>query len=410
MRRVLGRTMMTIGMTLGFSGRRGLKPGLNFGPKLGFALLLALAACSNGAPSDWDLRTNDGSTAAAVEAVASAKPTPDANGVISYSSYQVVVARQGDTVASVAARIGLGPEQLASYNALKPTDPLRAGEVLALPTRVASTGAAPLTAGIIGQTGPGGTVDVAAIATSAIDSAPATAPNVPFQTAQPGPQPLRHQVARGETAFTIARLYNVSAKDLADWNGLGPDFAVREGQYLLIPTTQIPAGASADTQPGQGTPTPPPPSATEPLPDEKTQTAAEVAKIVPPEPDMGSQRTAASAAKFAMPVAGPIISVYAKGKNDGIDISAPAGTPVRAAEAGTVAAVTADTEGTPILVIRHADGLLTVYAGIDGVTLTKGAAVTRGQVIGTVKAGSPSFLHFEVRQGIDSVDPMPYLQ
>ena len=40
---------------------------------------------------------------------------------------------------------------------------------------------------------------------------------------------------RGETAYTIARLYNVSAKSLAEWNGLGPDLAVREGQYLLIP-------------------------------------------------------------------------------------------------------------------------------------------------------------------------------
>ena len=45
-----------------------------------------------------------------------------------------------------------------------------------------------------------------------------------------------------------------------------------------------------------------------------------------------------------------------------------------------------------------------------GVTLAKGATVTRGQIIGTVRAGNPSFLHFEVRQGIDSVDPMPYLQ
>jgi murein DD-endopeptidase MepM/ murein hydrolase activator NlpD len=381
------------------------------GRAFGFAALLALAACSS-SDSDWDLRTNDGSTAAAVATVSSAKPTPDANGVISYSGYQVVVARQGDTVATVATRIGLSPEQLASYNALRPTDPLRAGEVLALPTRVASASAAPATAGIIGQTGPGG-LDVTAVATSAIDSAPATAstiPDVPLQAAQPGPEPLRHQVARGETAFTIARLYNVSAKDLADWNGLGPDFAVREGQYLLIPTTQLPPGTSADTVPGEGTPTPTPPSATEPLPDEKTQTAAEVAKTVPPAPDLGAERTSASAAEFAMPADGSIIRAYVKGKNDGIDISAPVGAPVKAAAAGTVAAVTMDTEGTPIVVIRHEGGLLTVYAGIDGVTLTKGAAVTRGQVIGTVRAGNPSFLHFEVRQGIDSVDPMPYLQ
>jgi murein DD-endopeptidase MepM/ murein hydrolase activator NlpD len=278
--------------------------------------------------------------------------------------------------------------------------------------------------GLIGTTAPGGGIDVASIATSAIDNATAsgntgsvigatpTGPAVPFQPAQPGPEPLRHQVARGETAFTIARLYNVSAKDLADWNGLGPDFAVREGQYLLIPTTTLPVTpvAATNTQPGQGTPTPEPPSASAPLPDEKTQTVAEVAKTVPPAPDLGSQRTSASAAQFAMPVAGAIIRTYQKGKNDGIDISAAAGTPVKAAADGTVAAVTKDTEGTPILVIRHADNLLTVYAGIDGVTLVKGDAVKRGQVLGVVKAGSPSFLHFEVRQGIDSVDPTPYLQ
>jgi murein DD-endopeptidase MepM/ murein hydrolase activator NlpD len=36
--------------------------------------------------------------------------------------------------------------------------------------------------------------------------------------------------------------------------------------------------------------------------------------------------------------------------------------------------------------------------------------VKRGQVIATVRAGNPAFLHFEVRKGVDSVDPMPYLQ
>ena len=62
------------------------------------------------------------------------------------------------------------------------------------------------------------------------------------------------------------------------------------------------------------------------------------------------------------------------------------------------------------MVIRHADNILTVYAGVDGVKLAKGAAVKRGQVIATVRAGNPAFLHFEVRKGVDSVDPMPYLQ
>ena len=111
-----------------------------------------------------------------------------------------------------------------------------------------------------------------------------------------------------------------------------------------------------------------------------------------------------------MPVAGKIIRGYVKKKNDGIDIGAAAGSPVKAAADGTVAAITKDTTGTPIVVIRHADGLLTVYAGVDGVSLAKGATVKRGQAIARVRAGDPSFLHFEVRKGVESVDPLPYLQ
>jgi len=109
-------------------------------------------------------------------------------------------------------------------------------------------------------------------------------------------------------------------------------------------------------------------------------------------------------------VAGKIIRGYVKKKNDGIDIAAAPGTPVKAAADGTVAAVTKDTAGTPIIVVRHADNLLTVYAGVDGVTLAKGAAVKRGQTIAKVRTADPAFLHFEVRKGVESVDPLPYLQ
>ena len=48
-------------------------------------------------------------------------------------------------------------------------------------------------------------------------------------------EPIRHKVSRGETAFTISRLYNVSIRSLADWNGLDSNYTIREGQYLLIP-------------------------------------------------------------------------------------------------------------------------------------------------------------------------------
>jgi murein DD-endopeptidase MepM/ murein hydrolase activator NlpD len=239
-------------------------------------------------------------------------------------------------------------------------------------------------------------------------------------------------VRRGETAFTIARLYNVSPRALSEWNGLPADMSVREGQILMIPVAQAatigeplsatatatlpttpPVGAAVtpDTvsAPGTGSATPAPPSASQPLPAQApAPTGVSAAQTTPPVADMAAQRT--EQPRLAMPVDGRIIRAYAQGRNDGIGIGAAAGTQVRAAAAGTVAAITQDTEQVPILVIRHENNLLTVYANLDGITVARGDRVSRGQVIATVRQGDPSFLHFEVREGFESVDPMPYLR
>jgi murein DD-endopeptidase MepM/ murein hydrolase activator NlpD len=375
-------------------------------PVLGLMATLLLSACANAPALDWDLRSaGTGLNTSAAVREAGPRPAADANGVISYPGYQVAVARRGDTVASIASRVGLQPDALAQYNALRANDALNEGEILALPSRVSASPAGG-TGSVIGAPGSGGPIDVTTIATTALDRV-GTTPAAPAKPAS-GAEPVRHRVARGETAFSIARSYNVSAKSLADWNGLGSDLAVREGQYLIIPVAGAPAPLVDASAPGAGSQTPEPPSAKKPLPDEKVAPAATKPKEVPASPEMSADRT--TTAKFAMPVAGKIIRGYVRKKNDGIDIAAAAGTPVKAAADGTVAAVTKDTEGTPIVVIRHADNILTVYAGVDGVKLAKGAAVKRGQVIATVRAGNPAFLHFEVRKGVDSVDPMPYLQ
>ncbi|MEI6800958.1 MAG: LysM peptidoglycan-binding domain-containing protein, partial [Pseudomonadota bacterium] len=300
-----------------------------------------LTACLQTKALDWDLRNNGGATSGAVEQVTGARPAADAQGVISYPGHPVVVARRGDTVASVAARLAVSEDQLAGYNALTPTSPLREGEVLALPTRVASGGVMP------GTTAATGGIDVAAIATTALDRADTStqtqgstigntpAPKagaLPFATQGSGPEPVRYQVKRGETAFTIARSFNIQAKALADWNGLGPDLSVREGQIVIIPTpadlSRLPAEQTVDaTPPGQGSPTPNPPSSKEPLPDEKTVTAAEAAKQPTPAPDLGSERTAASATAMGMPVEGKILRAWDGKTSQGIDIAAAAGAP-----------------------------------------------------------------------------------
>lgn len=378
--------------------------------------MAALSACNTAGPMqglDWDFRGGAGilDTSDAARQATERRPEADARGVISYPGYQVAVARRGDTVGSIAARVGLSADELGRYNALMPNDLLREGEVLALPRRVANSG--PVVAGgaVIGSgSAAPAAVDVSSIATTALDRVGTPTPPATIAP-KSDKEPVRHQVRRGETAFSIARTYGVSAKALGEWNGLGSDLAVREGQYLIIPVASAaPPKVEPVTAPGQGSPTPTPPSAAKPLPDEKTAPATTKPKETPPSPDLGTERTSATAAKMVMPVQGSIIRPYAKGRNEGIDISAAAGTTVKAADAGTVAAITRDTDQTSIIVIRHANNILTVYAGVDGITVKKGDKISRGQSIAKVRSGNPSFLHFEVRRGVDSTDPMAFLQ
>ncbi|MBK5933015.1 M23 family metallopeptidase, partial [Rhodovulum imhoffii] len=222
-------------------------------------------------------------------------------------------------------------------------------------------------------------------------------------------EPVRHKVERGETAYSIARLYNVTVRSLGEWNGLGPDMALREGQYLIIPVaSEAPPPRTANTsRPGAGSATPTPPSATAPLPRDEAKTAEKPAAPVA-SPGLSSEKTTST--RMGFPVKGKIIRAYQKGKNEGIDIAASAGGPVVAAADGAVVAITRNTDQVPILVVRHPDNLLSVYANIQDIAVQKGDSVKRGQTIAKVRATDPAFVHFELRKGIDSVDPMPYLQ
>ncbi|MCV3272434.1 LysM peptidoglycan-binding domain-containing M23 family metallopeptidase [Roseobacter sinensis] len=378
--------------------------------------IVMLAGCSD--PLDFDLRGGLGqfSTASAATGVVTAdRPRPDDRGVISYPNYQVAVAERGDTIQSVATRLGVSAPELARFNGIEADVPLRQGEVIALPSRVAEP--SPATGAI--ATGPiqPSNVDIGTLAGDAINRSPQsegvrTAALPPATAAAPQPQtgdePTRHKVERGETAYTIARLYDVPVKSLAEWNGLGPDFAIREGQFLLIPVAKqaAPAPADAVTRPGAGSPTPTPPSAEKPLPETDPAPAVEA----PPPVDVGEQTQTASDARMVFPVSGSIIREYAKGKNEGINIKAEDGAPVKAADAGTVAAITKSADGIPIIVVRHDPELLTVYANVTDVSVEKGTQVTRGQPMAKLRSGNDAYVHFEVRKGFDSVDPMPYLQ
>jgi septal ring factor EnvC (AmiA/AmiB activator) len=124
---------------------------------------------------------------------------------------------------------------------------------------------------------------------------------------------------------------------------------------------------------------------------------------------------------LAWPVNGSIIYRFGRVVNpnntttrwNGIGIAASEGTDVRSVSAGDV--VLADVMGTygNTVIIQHGGGDYSVYGSLERVAVSKGAHVTKGQVIGAVGATDPSLpphLHFEIRRGGPAVDPLDWLR
>jgi murein DD-endopeptidase MepM/ murein hydrolase activator NlpD len=117
--------------------------------------------------------------------------------------------------------------------------------------------------------------------------------------------------------------------------------------------------------------------------------------------------------EFRWPARGRIIQGFKAGGNDGINISVPSGTSVRAAESGTVVYSGDGLKGYGNLVlIRHPNGFVTAYGNNGELDVKRGETVKRGQVIAksgdTGNVNSPQ-LHFELRKGSTPVDPTSYL-
>ncbi len=117
--------------------------------------------------------------------------------------------------------------------------------------------------------------------------------------------------------------------------------------------------------------------------------------------------------QFVWPVEGRIILPFGDSgngeRNDGINIAARAGTPIRAAAAGTVRYAGNELKGYGNLVlIQHDDGYVTAYAHAESLTVARGDHVGKGQVIGLAGATGDvdrPQLHFEIRRGARPVNP-----
>lgn len=145
----------------------------------------------------------------------------------------------------------------------------------------------------------------------------------------------------------------------------------------------------------------------------KTVERAVQAPVEAPRP----QAEEADASSFRWPAQGKVINGFggrsASGPNDGINIAVPEGTPVKAAEGGTVIHADDALKGYGKLVlVRHANGLVTVYAHNSDIKVKRGENVRRGQVIAASGSSgnvtSPQ-LHFQIRKGAQALDPMKHL-
>lgn len=215
------------------------------------------------------------------------------------------------------------------------------------------------------------------------------------------PEQKKYTVRKGDTLYSIARKFDSNVTDVARQNNLKPPYTLKPGQELLVKSWDEIAATPVATTKGKTALN---------SPEAKAKNTPTKSAIKVPKSAQGK--------KFNRPVSGKIIENFGTTKsgvhNDGINISAKAGTPILAADKGTVAYAGNDLKGYGnLILLKHDNGWFTAYAHADKITVKKGAVVKAKQAIGTVgKTGGVKTpqLHFEVRYKTKPVDPNLYLK
>ena len=229
----------------------------------------------------------------------------------------------------------------------------------------------------------------------------------------------RHIVKRGETGIAIANAYRVSWGRIAAANRLDRDSILQVGQALFIP---VPATARPAERPQAGSRPPKPTQSAEfqlDLDDLITGSA--------PAGEAPSATTAVRPVQPAAPATIPALAWPVDGRvilsrygpkpggrvNDGINIKTTQGAAVRAAAGGEVIYVGDAIAGFGLMMlVRHPWGTVTAYAHLEDALVDRGDRVERGQPIARAgRSGSATEpqLHFQLRQGRRTLDPLPYL-
>lgn len=355
-------------------------------PSAGGLVLLSLciatlAGCASSTPGPAPILERNASRGAPAAATASAPLEP---------GFHLV--QRGDTLYSVARQYGQDPKniiiwnQLENPNSISPGQRIRVGPpgLAAMPGAGGTAGAGVEVKPIAAQTGvevrplgsePGAAVPVAT------GSAPAAGQPAVASAGSIKQEPRGGKIAYSEQAWAKAR---------------GPDDKLAGAAVVAPPAAAADAKPAAKAEPA-------PPAAADSKPEPKTDSKAD---------SKAENRPADGAADWSWPTGGKVVVAFNDSTSKGIDISGKLGDPVLAAGPGKVLYAGQDLRGYgKLVVVKHNNQYLSVYAHNSEILVKEGQSVTKGQKIAELgKSDAPEpKLHFEIRKQGKPVDPMQYL-
>ena len=221
---------------------------------------------------------------------------------------------------------------------------------------------------------------------------------------------------KGERLFNVADRINVSSKKLAVHNGVSENYQLGQGEVLAIPLNILPNHNDGSINIAK--------VASKAIDRVKTEQESEVEeKIEQTDQSEKNETIGTNVSKnvtstsemnlktYIKPIDGEISNPfsYDVNGNQGINIQAPQGEPVKATNDGTIVLVSRGSNQPTVVLIRHDSEILSAYSNISDVNLSKGDRVKRGQIIGVVSMGA-DHLHFEIIKGTDRIDPITFLE
>jgi murein DD-endopeptidase MepM/ murein hydrolase activator NlpD len=311
------------------------------------------------------------------------------------------VVAPGDTIETIAQRQGVSPSALIQLNGLTAPYAVAPGQRLVLPSERDVPSEPPISGAQASEVQSTGALAPLPSAVAPASGAPTTLATAPAEPIEP--------------AGSSAKAIEPSATQPAATEPTAIEPTVPSPSSDGVSESALPPLQPQSSQSVE--PAPQPPAVPEPpaaiVPD--ASPAAEPSAASPAE--VAALPEGASESGFIWPVDGKVVSRFGTTsdglRNDGINIAAPEGAPVKAAADGVVAYAGNELRGFGnMILIKHADNWVTAYAHNSSLLVKKGDKVRQGQVIARVGSSgnvANSQLHFEIRNGTKAVDPIAKL-